>query len=839
MIRKTVLMPAVVLAAASVLGFGTAREAADAARQKVKDNQFADAAKLYEEAVKLAETTAERFRIYLHESESLRSRKKHAEALIPARKALFMDHANLTAIKAVYQAYYGHCVREGVKFLEDCIARKKDYKLSDQDLIELWNMHGFGSFLCFDPDRITKASSAIRKLGGKSQGLMATKAEHALKVYKDLENFPKKEKDIVFPQDLIWVAQTNTVQAKDFGWNAQDATEALQKALDSGATTVIVDDMGSPWHITTVFPKSNQKIIFRKGVRILCEEKMKILNKRDQDLFRLRKCRNLMFVGEGDVTIGHYKDVLERRKYCKTYGGNAFGLTECQNIVIKNMTLAECSNDGLCLGGTGYANNNIYVEDVVINSNYRQACSIGTVDGLYFKNVVFSNTFGGEPMCGIDIEPSYEIQPNANIYLFDCTFKGNYCFDLNFSSASYYPVTFYAKRCVFEPNDYGSVNIFPRYIVYMENNVQAPSSLIFEECDFKGYTDRPVIRFQTAPLFAVRIADSRITDVGPGSRRKNRPPASPILFVLDHDFRYYIPDWKPDKFENPIEFDNVRIEGYKDRPPVAFSDQSGCYAVSKLKGSVIHNGKKERMSKFRHKATDMHLVDIKPVDVSTLLPPADPAPAALTNIGLNFYWYRPWYSEPPRYTLIFYGEKGKASAFTLDYKPGSELKGARLEVASPDGGTLDLGELKLGENRFTVQYPATGFYTMTPPMTYTVKDLDNVAFAYQSGYSLEKLVLFLPAKGAYTGYFEMPAGTKQAILKLMAGSVEILNPKGELVEKISQDDYLGYRHITLKPTTGQAEIWSFRALGGRTCIKFFAPLSGVWADAPGHLPRMR
>ena len=51
-----------------------------------------------------------------------------------------------------------------------------------------------------------------------------------------------------------------------FGYDPADATANLQAALDSGLPEIVVDRKDGPWVVRPLFAKSNQKIVFEKGV---------------------------------------------------------------------------------------------------------------------------------------------------------------------------------------------------------------------------------------------------------------------------------------------------------------------------------------------------------------------------------------------------------------------------------------------------------------------------------------------------------------------------------------------------------------------------------------------
>ena len=65
------------------------------------------------------------------------------------------------------------------------------------------------------------------------------------------EKFPMSEAEIGFGKTLadFDVKDVKSVRAKDFGFNPSNATAAMQKAIDSDATTVVIDAMPMPWYV--------------------------------------------------------------------------------------------------------------------------------------------------------------------------------------------------------------------------------------------------------------------------------------------------------------------------------------------------------------------------------------------------------------------------------------------------------------------------------------------------------------------------------------------------------------------------------------------------------------
>lgn len=88
----------------------------------------------------------------------------------------------------------------------------------------------------------------------------------------------------------------------------------------------------------------------------------------------------------------------------------------------------------------------------------------------------------------------------------------------------------------------------------------------------------------------------------------------------------------------------------------------------------------------------------------------------------------------------------------------------------------------------------------------------------------------------YTGAFVVPGkrflfgSAPDCMIKVVGGSLELRDAKGELVDACTDGKYKGAYYFRFKSASGNDEVWTFRVLskGNCTAIKFFAPLTGVW-----------
>lgn len=683
---------------------------------------------------------------------------------------------------------------------------------------DIWSYYAYEAWTQQRQKEVEYAWEQVKKFGGKFVSYAHQRCRPSLWIWEDYRKFPKDERNIVFPKDLaaFGVKETKTVRAKDFGWSPTNATDCLQKALDSGASTVIVEDMGGPWHIRTVQARSNQRVVFKKGVRILADLTQENFNK--PDLFKVHNVSNVMFVGECDdpaeVNIGKYKDWAERQKLQKDYGGSGFDFAGSLNCIVRNMRIHDCSMDGLMFGGLGEINRNMYFEDLLLDSNNRQACSICNGDNLYFKNVKFINTKYNSPACGIDFEPAIEVQANSSCYFFDCEFDNNLGGELNFTTSSYYPVTFYAKRCKFNANgNGGAVIIFARCGVYMGPNVKAPGKLIFEDCDILGYSDVSPVKFETASLLDVEFKDCRITDIGIRKRGGYRGfDASPILFNLNREFWYYF-NWKEYKHEGNVVFDNVTVKGFAQSPLIEFRDETGHYSVKNISGKVVFNGKTVDTRQFRYDAPDMKMKDFGVQDPAALKKPINPNPPAeaFTPNAFALNWGGPWYSFRPVYSIYCWGEKGRQASFDINYHDkdkDTETKAWTFEE--------------------------TGWKRFELPGQYKLENFKGTYPVFCGDTKGEHFLKLARAGKDIIGYFEMPEG--EAVLKFVGGKAEIRDADGNIVEPLTE--YRGSHYVRLNNKSGRNEIWSVRMphdVPSFLVIKFFEPFNGLFSDDPERL----
>ena len=668
---------------------------------------------------------------------------------------------------------------------------------SEKKQAELWSKLGYQAFLNFQPAVCREARDAIAKLKQKP-GCYAGMWLNAIEAYEALAAFPKSEKDTATPKDLaaFGVKAGVTLVAGELDFDEENATQCVQDALDTpGVTTVVLEDRGTPWYVSSIKMHSNQRLLLKKGVKLLMDKVSRQLKNREP-MIKIAGVKNVIVEGEGgpgDVYVGKFPSMEERRKYVTEEGGSGFSVSSSENVIIRNLTSGANSQDGIVFGGMGADTKNVWLENVILTDNYRQAMSVCNAFGLYCRNVTFANTVGGDPMMGIDFEPAYESEANSECYFYDCTFRNNAGAAVNWSSSSYYPVTAHFKRCHFLdiPNCY-QIIVFARCGVYMGNNVKAPSNILFEDCDMACHADSYPLKIDNASLFDVTVRNMKAKVVPDARDPKPTSVNAAVSVWLNREYRSWgrhSGGYDFEKNEGTITIDGFEAEGYAE-PFVSFYDHTGGYSVKNLRGHARLNGKDVDVGQFSYTAPEKDVQPIAKFDSANYLPPAKDAKATTpAEVPENFQlmWNAAWFDAPVEYRAIY-----------------------------ADGGAWKVKKIQQGQRELELE---------GKPVAYYFRSSDSILKACAFG------------KKPFTLYFEVPGGKKDCLLKLISGCAELRNAKGETVKTFKWERSSQY--VTCRTEGDASEVWSLTVTSEGLKLKFFDPFSGIVAEKPEYLPHRK
>lgn len=216
-------------------------------------------------------------------------------------------------------------------------------------------------------------------------------------------------------------APSGYVDASAFGggFNATDATAALQAAIATGRN-VWVPREATPWYITpTAITNNNQTILFESGAVVAAKPAA-----------FTGLCDSLFTVGgSGDSLIGYgatlmmqKNDYMTQPQYLTPHSEWRMGvwLQAAQDCTIAGLTIKDTGGDGIYLCSNSSAQpycHNVTIKDVTIRNAYRNGISVISANGLSIDNVTVTNTSGTAPQSGIDFEPnnSWEVLQNVSV----------------------------------------------------------------------------------------------------------------------------------------------------------------------------------------------------------------------------------------------------------------------------------------------------------------------------------------------------------------------------------------------------------------------------------------
>jgi len=209
-----------------------------------------------------------------------------------------------------------------------------------------------------------------------------------------------------------------------WGFDAEDSTEYLQAAIDSGAAEVVVPYVGKPWVVRPIKLRSDLELVFEPGVVVLAK-KGEFKGKGDS-LFSVSDAKNIAIRGYG-ATLRMRKADYQSDAYEKAEWRMTLALRGCTNVTVEGVRLESSGGDGIYVGCTGNQPwcENVVIRDVVCRDHHRQGISVIGAVNLLIENCEMSGTDGTAPQAGIDLEPNNPGERLENCVVRNCIFESN------------------------------------------------------------------------------------------------------------------------------------------------------------------------------------------------------------------------------------------------------------------------------------------------------------------------------------------------------------------------------------------------------------------------------
>ena len=223
----------------------------------------------------------------------------------------------------------------------------------------------------------------------------------------------------VLPFTAAIVASASEVKVSSFGYDSEDSTEFIRKALASGAKKVILDRQAGPWYTLPLKMPSNIEFVLEPGVELVAKRGA-FRGIRDY-LLELSSVTNVIVRGGEGSALRMWKCDYQKPPYEPGEWRHALTLRKgCRNILVENLRMLQSGGDGIGVSGT-----DITIRNCVCDGNHRQGMSVFSAENLLVENCVFSNTSGTAPQAGVDLEPDHGYEKLKNIVFRNCVSYGN------------------------------------------------------------------------------------------------------------------------------------------------------------------------------------------------------------------------------------------------------------------------------------------------------------------------------------------------------------------------------------------------------------------------------
>ncbi len=610
-------------------------------------------------------------------------------------------------------------------------------------------------------------------------------------------------------------------KASWWGFNSEDATDALQKAIRSGASRLVIENLGKPWIVRPIFLESNQTIIFEEGVII--EAKKGAFKGNSESLFSVILKENVVLRGHGATLRMHRADYDNPLLYKKAEWRHALSIRSSKNVEVHGLTLALSGGDGIYLGVSkqGVPDENIVIKDVICDRNYRQGISVIAARNLLIENTIMKDTAGTPPAAGIDFEPNAASEELVNCVMRNCLVENNdgcgYVFYLPNLNADSAPLSIRLENCV---SRNGNRTDF-EFITGNSEKEAVGGRIDVVNCRFEGSRGAAIsIGRKPAAGAAVRFENCVVEN--PASKA---PALVPVVIEARPGCRRPV---------GGVDFGELTLIDPVERDFLGYVDWVGSSGPEEIRGTFrIRRGGTETVQQLSQEWLDKKFparmfkkIEPMPLD-GVIFEPAGIHAADLQTESLPYFLRK-------ENSLALTAMAGDTVSLSLVHSQVGNYGGDKLEIVavSPSGKKIAAGEVPFQTTAAVgFEAPESGLYRI--PVNAGANKVGVGACSHPVAVSGEDgPIHFIGAAGDL--FFLVPAGTKKF------GALVYGEGKGEAIKAALFDPAGNQTHekdnIILPemfapdaPPAAQDQVWRLRlsSPSSGTCEDNYVDLRGV------------
>jgi len=625
------------------------------------------------------------------------------------------------------------------------------------------------------------------------------------------------------PQAVAEVVAGKRTEARAswWGFDPEDATAALQAAINSGARRLIVEDMETPWITDKLTLASDQEIVFEKGVVV--QAKRGAFHGAGDCLFSAALKKSVTLIGPGATLRMWKQDYDDKTQYKHAEWRHVLSFKSCTRIRVEGLTLADSGGDGIYLGVArkGVPCSDVVIRNVSCVNNYRQGISVISAHNLLIENCTLKGTGGTAPEAGIDFEPNEATEELVNCVMRNCVSEINkgdaFTFYLRQLHADSKPVSVRLENC----RAFGC----RRSISFVTGNDSETAGVngkaAFINCRFEG-SQQAGISIGDKPVTGVRMRFENCQIINPAA---NEPTSSPIEFTSGANSVGTI---------GRVAFDRCVIQDTKDRLPMSYQHRSGGVGLSDITGTLT----------LRHDAHET-VYRLTPEVIARWMPFR--SFKQFTRIDTTGWGYEPALPgskfQSSRRTIarlrgesewLLWAEAGEQVQFTVLVRPvgKGKSKPASVSLIFPSGKltrmTAAAGAKETAYDFKTIERGAYKIVCEAGNWTATVNSPGHRLSLYAPNGPFH----LLGTTGQF--WFWVPTGTKEFGVKVSGGGglecvkAALYDAAGHTVE---EKDSIGraQQFLVTRKESSQGEIWSLRfdKPGTGLLEDFYVQLQGI------------
>ncbi len=217
------------------------------------------------------------------------------------------------------------------------------------------------------------------------------------------------------------------VSAAWYGFTGVDDTTALNAAINSGASVVLIPAMETSWqtHPLSITGDHPLLIVFEPGAIVEAIEGG--FTGRTDWLLTIHDRDDVRIVGYG-AELRMRREDYQGGAYRRSQWRHAIAIAGSERVTVEGLTISGSGGDGVYIGVSRPHRRparTVVLRDLTLRDHHRQGITVVSVVGLLIENAIVSGTRGHPPAAGIDFEPNQPTEYVRDVVVRDVCIRDN------------------------------------------------------------------------------------------------------------------------------------------------------------------------------------------------------------------------------------------------------------------------------------------------------------------------------------------------------------------------------------------------------------------------------